>query len=256
VVGTQIGILSVFNRSSGWGDCVDRVPGCVPNFANNRVEVTEPNSHPHSIDTLCGLPTIPNIDTSSTILTGSSDGFIRAVQMFPTKLLGVVADHNEWPVERINIGSGIGGEDIEEPGDKKGKESGTRVRKSSEDGECDIDEGKSLGQGRLWVGSAGHDEVLRMTDLNAFLVPKDGEAEEDEEEQEQYLGGEGADDHELEDVGENKSKVEEESDEDNESDTPMVKKKRKRKQEKDPLAVKKKKGRNEMESDGAFFDGI
>lgn len=27
VVGTQLGILSIFNRSSGWGDCVDRIPG-------------------------------------------------------------------------------------------------------------------------------------------------------------------------------------------------------------------------------------
>jgi hypothetical protein len=27
IVGTQMGILSVFNRSQGWGDCVDRVPG-------------------------------------------------------------------------------------------------------------------------------------------------------------------------------------------------------------------------------------
>ncbi len=27
VVGTQIGVLSIFNRSSGWGDCVDRIPG-------------------------------------------------------------------------------------------------------------------------------------------------------------------------------------------------------------------------------------
>lgn len=27
VVGTQLGILSIFNRSQGWGDCVDRVPG-------------------------------------------------------------------------------------------------------------------------------------------------------------------------------------------------------------------------------------
>ena len=27
VVGTQQGILSIFNRASGWGDCVDRVPG-------------------------------------------------------------------------------------------------------------------------------------------------------------------------------------------------------------------------------------
>jgi len=29
VVGTQLGMLSVFNRSSGWGDCVDRIPGFV-----------------------------------------------------------------------------------------------------------------------------------------------------------------------------------------------------------------------------------
>lgn len=27
VVGTQLGILSIFNKSSGWRDCVDRVPG-------------------------------------------------------------------------------------------------------------------------------------------------------------------------------------------------------------------------------------
>jgi hypothetical protein len=29
IVGTQLGILSVFNRNSGWGDCVDRIPGYV-----------------------------------------------------------------------------------------------------------------------------------------------------------------------------------------------------------------------------------
>lgn len=29
VVGTQIGVLSIFNRSAGWGDCVDRIPGYV-----------------------------------------------------------------------------------------------------------------------------------------------------------------------------------------------------------------------------------
>lgn len=34
VVGTQIGILSIFNRSSGWGDCVDRVPGFVFIFSH------------------------------------------------------------------------------------------------------------------------------------------------------------------------------------------------------------------------------
>lgn len=29
VVGTQLGVLSIFNRSHGWGDCVDRVLGWV-----------------------------------------------------------------------------------------------------------------------------------------------------------------------------------------------------------------------------------
>lgn len=29
VVGTQLGMLSIFNRSNGWGDCVDRIPGHV-----------------------------------------------------------------------------------------------------------------------------------------------------------------------------------------------------------------------------------
>ncbi|KAF8958962.1 WD repeat-containing protein JIP5 [Flammula alnicola] len=111
VVGTQLGILSIFNRSSGWGDCVDRVPG-----------------HPLSVDALCALPSdLPNVDTASTILTGSSDGYVRAVQILPTKLLGVVADHGEWPIERIAI--------------------------------------ESEHQKRWWVGSVGHEEVLRMTDL-------------------------------------------------------------------------------------------
>ncbi|KAM6501094.1 WD repeat-containing protein JIP5 [Amanita muscaria] len=88
VVGTQLGILSIFNRNKGWGDCVDRVPG-----------------HPMSIEALCNIPgNVPNVDSGSTILTGSSDGYVRAVQLFPTKLLGVVTDHGEWPVERIAVG--------------------------------------------------------------------------------------------------------------------------------------------------------
>lgn len=34
VVGTQVGILSIFNRNQGWGDCVDRVPGYVTAIKN------------------------------------------------------------------------------------------------------------------------------------------------------------------------------------------------------------------------------
>ncbi|GJJ14600.1 WD repeat-containing protein jip5 [Clathrus columnatus] len=79
VVGTQLGILSIFNRNKGWGDCVDRIPG-----------------HPSSIDTLCAL-------SGDVILAGSSDGLIRAVQIFPTKFLGVLADHGEFPIERMKL---------------------------------------------------------------------------------------------------------------------------------------------------------
>jgi len=79
VIGTQLGILSIFNRSAGYGDCVDRVPG-----------------HPHSIDALAAL-------TDDVVATGSSDGLIRLVQILPSKLLGVIGDHGEFPVERIKI---------------------------------------------------------------------------------------------------------------------------------------------------------
>lgn len=79
VVGTQLGVLSIFNRKSGWGDCVDRFPG-----------------HPQSIDALVAL-------TSDVILTGSSDGLIRAVQILPNKFLGAIADHGDFPVERLAL---------------------------------------------------------------------------------------------------------------------------------------------------------
>ena len=79
--------------------------------------------HPQSIDALCAIPSRYS-NAQSTILTGSSDGLLRAVQLFPTKLLGVVADHGEFPIERIAVDMG--------------------------------------GEGR-WVGSVGHEEVLKLT---------------------------------------------------------------------------------------------
>ncbi|KAI8989141.1 WD40 repeat-like protein [Trametes punicea] len=139
VVGTQLGVLSIFNRRSGWGDCVDRIPG-----------------HPQSIDALCNIPShYP--DAHSTILTGSSDGLLRAVQLLPTKLLGVVADHGEFPIERIAV---------------------------------DMN-----GQGR-WVGSAGHEEVLKLTDLKEVFEDEDEEkaSEEDADSDEGGAVSEASDD--------------------------------------------------------------
>jgi len=199
VVGTQMGILSIFNRKSGWGDCVDRVPG-----------------HPHSIDTLCALPSsYPS--SHSTILTGSSDGLIRVVQLLPTKLLGIVTDHGDYPVERVVI--------------------------------------DRAGEGQ-WVGSVGHEGVLKLTDLKDIF--------EDEDED----GAEGETSDDVEDKNDHPDvtvpgpvKEEEKKTEDSDSDEPEPEepksKKRKKKQDKDPLAKKReKKGRNQIVAEPSFFSGL
>ncbi|PCH36904.1 WD40 repeat-like protein [Wolfiporia cocos MD-104 SS10] len=230
VVGTQLGILSIFNRQKGWGDCVDRVPG-----------------HPHSIDTLCALPSsYPS--SRSTILTGSSDGLLRAVQLFPTKLLGVVADHGEFPIERIAVDRG--------------------------------------GEGR-WVGSAGHEEVIKLTNLREVFEDEDADedAEENEDEEEEGDGGKESkksgsgsesssdDNEESRDGGEQldedeKDEDEKEDEEKDKSETgarqntdssddesEAEKNKRKRKNSKNPLHVAKraKSGRKHVGADGSFF---
>jgi WD repeat-containing protein 55 len=213
VVGTQLGILSIFNRRSGYGDCVDRIPG-----------------HPHSIDALCNIPShYPN--AQSTVLTGSSDGLVRAVQILPTKLLGVVVDHGEFPIERIAVDRG--------------------------------------GEGR-WVASAGHEEVLKLTDLKEVFEDEGSEdGDEDEqthEEEESAASGEdepkviGEEDEQ--EAAEEKSVEDEEKDNEPEAENQdssadegeADRKKRKRKKDKDPFrAAKKSKGKNELEADPSFF---
>ena len=81
VCGTQEGILEVFSWGT-WGDCSDRFPG-----------------HPSSIDALLKVD-------EDTLLTGSSDGLIRVVQIHPDKLLGVIGeDHGGFPIERLGFNS-------------------------------------------------------------------------------------------------------------------------------------------------------
>lgn len=41
--------------------------------------------------------------TDEVIVTGSSDGLIRVVNIFPNKLLGVIGEHDEFPVERLAL---------------------------------------------------------------------------------------------------------------------------------------------------------
>jgi WD40 repeat protein len=74
VCGTQDGVIITFSWGR-WGDCSDRYPG-----------------HPESVD--CML----KVD-ESTLLTGSSDGLVRVVQIQPNTILGVIGDHDTFPVE-------------------------------------------------------------------------------------------------------------------------------------------------------------
>ena len=74
VCGTQEGVLLVFTWGR-WGDCSDRYPG-----------------HPETIDCMYKID-------ESTVMTGSSDGLIRAVSVQPNKMIGVLGDHEEFPVE-------------------------------------------------------------------------------------------------------------------------------------------------------------
>ena len=37
------------------------------------------------------------------VLTGSSDGIIRLVNVHPNRLLGAIGDHDEYPIERLVV---------------------------------------------------------------------------------------------------------------------------------------------------------
>ncbi|EAU84048.2 hypothetical protein CC1G_06910 [Coprinopsis cinerea okayama7 len=255
LVGTQLGILSVFNRKKGWGDCVDRIPG-----------------HPLSIDTLCNIPDdIPDTDPTSTVLTGSSDGFVRVVQILPTKFLGVVADHGEFPVERIAVGGGVGHLQRHEEDEAEGSVmSKTSKAKMDVDEEAEREENLSR-QKRYWVGSVGHDEVLRMTDLGAFFHENHVDSDEEEDDEEEWGGIEGADGSEGEEDEEGKA-VEgsaekgggassDESDDEDEEMEPQLgdqssKRKRQPEVELPDPSRKSKKGKKETVIDKDFFDGL
>lgn len=211
-----MGILSIFNRKSGWGDCVDRVPGCVPHLPKLRsLKGPDVPRHPHSIDTLCTLPSsYPSSD--STILTGSSDGIIRVVQLLPTKLLGIVTDHGDFPVERIVI--------------------------------------DHAGEGH-WVGSVGHEDVIKLTDLKDIFEDEDvddveGEGSEDVGNEDEIP------DFTIPDTTEEDKRAEDSDSDELEPEEPKSKK-RKKKQTEDPLAKKKeKKARNQIVADPSFFSGL
>lgn len=158
VVGTQLGVLSIFDRKRGWGDSVDRFPG-----------------HPQAIDSLCSLTSSSSSPllkhSADVIATGSSDGLLRLVQIHPNKLLGVVADHGEFPVERIKM-------------DRHGKWMGsvshdsvlkmTDLEGALEESDEDEEEGEEEGD----RDDSESEEGAAKEDLEAAHVGGDGDASE------------------------------------------------------------------------------
>ena len=78
VVGTQEGTLGIYTWGQ-FGDISDRMLG-----------------HPKSVDALCKID-------ERTLCTGSSDGLVRAVKINPNRILGVVGEHEGFPVERMRL---------------------------------------------------------------------------------------------------------------------------------------------------------
>ena len=85
VVGTQLGVVTVWDRTKGWSDSIDRIMGSVPVImltmacASIDLRPTSVASHPQSVETLVAL-------TPDVIATGSEDGIIRVMQIQPNKL--------------------------------------------------------------------------------------------------------------------------------------------------------------------------
>jgi len=88
-------------------------------------------------------------------------------------MLGVVADHRDWPVGRIAVGSGIGALtlDPEEAGDddEEWHGIGTWEGKIAVDNLDNNDDNCLVSRGHWWVGSVGQEDGLTLSDLVTFL---------------------------------------------------------------------------------------
>ena len=185
---------------------------------------------------------------------------MRAVRILPTKMLGVVADHGDWPVERISIGGGVGQLSIEPEEDKSAKVAKNKL-KTNQDETVGAEQ-----QQRWWVGSVGHDDTLRMTDLEGFFREA-GQAETGKGALTSDVRDDDSDDEKLEEDSQEKPDITKSDDDSSEkqlegesseeSDVPQPKK-RKRKAEKDAskITMKKHKGKNSIAVDRSFFDGL
>ena len=144
VCGTQTGTLAIFSWGT-WGDISDMFPG-----------------HPSSVDALLKVD-------ENTLLTGSSDGLIRVVQLHPDKFLGIL---NEGADGRASGSS-------DDP-DSHGAHGGYPVEQLKYNSNKDV------------VGSISHDNFVRLWD--ARILKDDNNDDDDDEDDEEEESDEDNDD--------------------------------------------------------------
>jgi WD repeat-containing protein 55 len=139
LLGTQLGPLTIFDRTKGYGDCVDRFVG-----------------HPSSVETMVSLSS--SQITQDVIATGSSDGLIRVVQIHPSKFLGVIAAHGASSAEQEHEDRG-----------------GDNLHSNAEGFPI---ERMKLDRHKKWLGSISHDELLKLTDIEGALEGSEEDSDE------------------------------------------------------------------------------
>lgn len=172
--GTQQGVLSIFSYGH-WGDISDRFPG-----------------HPQSIDALLKID-------ERTVLTGSSDGVVRAVQLLPNALLGVMGGHDGFPVEALGWSAGrkvVGSVSHDE---YIRLWDGSFLNDDGDDDEMDDDEGEEDGKmqsvgaptSKLGSAKAGDDSEDDWEDMDEDEDKSDSDDDDDDSDSDDSNGGGG-----------------------------------------------------------------
>lgn len=78
VCGSTSGVLNIWSWGY-WNDCSDRFPG-----------------HPESVTAVLAYD-------DDSVLTGSSDGLIRILSIQPNRMLGILGEHSDYPIERLSM---------------------------------------------------------------------------------------------------------------------------------------------------------
>jgi len=161
-----------------------------------------------------------------TVVTASSDGLVRLVQIHPNKLIAVLGNHEEFPVECIKLSPAIEGyfeveqpskEDDEEAADEgEGEKESDAENDEEEDGDADDSDGSQPLLPRF-LASTSHDGLVKFWNVSElFEVDPAEEAAKAQRDAEETSGAESEVDEEEDEDGSEKMDESSDDDEDEE----------------------------------------